>query len=167
MDKQPGSTRAVDQAVVERVFMALHGFYGALFFDKFKLGVNENGRDVGIENAKRVWLASLAELSVGEVFGGLRIIRNSGSAFAPSLPEFLAACRACRKAAPAPRLPAPTTQFTREKIAEARRALAARSSTGGLATLFSCIATSVRHAGGDEVETLRRLDEIVARRSAQ
>lgn len=159
MDRQPASDRQVDQAIVERLFMALHGDFGNPFLDKFRLGEQRDGKDIGIENAKRVWQAELARFTVGEVFGGLSKLRESAATFAPSLPEFLACCKACRRVplAQLPALPAPHPGRFRERLIQQRRRFEMQPA-GGLAAIFAVMSKAVANAGGDEVATLRRLE---------
>lgn len=161
MEQPKGSDRPIDQVVIERLFMALHGYFGNQFLDKFKLGADETGKDRGIENAKRVWLSELQGYSPAEILGALRKVKDAGSPFPPGLPEFAAACKACRRVRtfsdPTKALPAPGELSVLKRLTEQRQRYSMRPQ-GGLATLYSCVAKAVAQAGGDEVSTLRQLE---------
>lgn len=164
MEQPKGSDKPVDESVIERLFMALHGYFGNPFLDKFKLGADESGKDRGIENAKRVWLAELRGFTAAEVYGALRRVKDGASPFPPGLPEFAAACKASRRPAvyvdPARALPAPGELRVLQRLTEQRQRYSMRPQ-GGLATLYSVIATAVGQAGGDEVATLKQLERDV------
>ena len=164
MEQPSGSDRQVDGVVIERLFMALHGYFGNPFLDKFKLGDPGTGKDVGVENAKRVWLAELQGYTAGEIFGALRKVKDSATPFAPGLPEFAAACKASRRQPvffdPARALPAPGQLRTLKRLTAQRERYALRPQ-GGLATLFTAISRAVGQAGGDEVATLKQLEAEV------
>ena len=171
MEQPKGSDKPVDEAVIERLFMALHGYFGNPFLDKFKLGADEHGKDRGIENAKRVWHAELRGYTAAEVYGALRKVKDAASPFPPGLPEFAAACKACRRVPvyvdPARTLPAPGELRVLKRLTEQRERYSMRPS-GGLATLYSLVSRAVGQAGGDEVATLRQLEaDIYPRRNAQ
>lgn len=168
MEQPKGSDRFVDKAVIERLFMALHGYFGNAFLDKFRLGPGDDGKDRGVENAKRIWLAELQGYTTVEVFGALRKIRDASSPFPPGLPEFAAACKASRRTAayvdPSRALPSPGDLRVLKRLTAQRQGLAMRPS-GGLATLFAVVSRAVGAAGGDEVATLRQLErDIMPRR---
>ncbi len=171
MDSQHESnSMGIDENVVDRVFLRLHGFYGNSFIDKFRIGESRGGKDIGVENAKRIWLSELRAFNVSEVLGALQRIRDAASPFPPGLPEFLAACRASRRPVvfhdPARALPPAGGLRALERLTAARGRSLSRPS-GGLATLFGCIASAVSAAGGDEVQALRRLEADVFPRKGQ
>lgn len=170
MGQPKGSARPVDEAVIERLFMALHGYFGNQFLDKFRLGDPGTGKDIGIENAKRTWLAELSGYTTGEIFGGLQKIKDAGSPFPPGLPEFAAACKACRRvkafSEPARALPSPGAQSVLQRLTEQRQRVSMRPQ-GGLATLYSVISRAVGNAGGDEVAALRQLESDVYPRTGR
>ncbi len=74
---------------VERIFQRLDGRFGSEFTNKFKLGeLDSKGRDIGIENAKHVWVDELGSLSAERISQGLR----QNFQRAPSCDEFKRAC---------------------------------------------------------------------------
>jgi len=165
MDKPLASSRPVDEAVIERLFMAMHAYFGNPFLDKFRSGTtNDQGIDEGIVNAKRVWNSELQGYTMGELHAALRNVRDSGAAFAPSLPEFLQACRANRRARDerTPDRPALPPGVARQRLIE-RREWQEMKPAGGLMTLITVTAHAVAQAGGDEVSTLRELEQRYTR----
>lgn len=74
---------------VTKIFMRLHGRFGNTFFDKYRIGtLNENGQDMGIENAKIVWSEELAGVTGQRVSAAL----SSKYDYAPSCDDFLKNC---------------------------------------------------------------------------
>jgi hypothetical protein len=74
---------------VERIFMELHGRFGNVFFDKFRIGeLNANGKDIGVENAKLTWGKRLAGLSAERIGAAI----NANYDYAPSCDDFRAKC---------------------------------------------------------------------------
>jgi len=70
--------------------MRLHGRFGNAFFDKFRIGqLNDNGADIGIENAKVTWASELAGVSPERIKNALL----SPYEYAPSCDMFKANCR--------------------------------------------------------------------------
>lgn len=79
---------------VERIFQRMHGLYGNLWLDRYRVGqTNTNGLDVGIENAKTVWGEELAGFAArpGAIAHALDQLRHVR--LPPTLPEFLELCR--------------------------------------------------------------------------
>lgn len=74
---------------VERIFQRLHGRFGSEFTNKYKIGDLDNqGRDIGLENAKQVWAEELGNLGTERIAQGLRCNFQR----APSCDEFKRAC---------------------------------------------------------------------------
>jgi hypothetical protein len=77
------------QAWIERIFLRLHGRFGNTFFDKYRIGkLNNNGDDIGLENAKTTWSQELAGISVERIVQGL----NASYDYAPSCDDFKNKC---------------------------------------------------------------------------
>ena len=75
---------------IDQIFTRLHGRFGNVFFDKFRLGcVSSSGEDVGIENAKLVWGEELGDLTGEDIARGL----SAQFKFAPNCDEFRIACQ--------------------------------------------------------------------------
>lgn len=80
---------------VTRIFMRLHGRFGNMFFDKFRIGeLSATGQDIGIENAKIVWSEELAGISPERIKNAL----NTTFDYPPSCDDFKAACRSTPEA---------------------------------------------------------------------
>lgn len=74
---------------VNKIFMRLHGRFGNTFFDKFRIGqLNQQGQDIGIENAKVVWSEELAGNSPERISAALQ----ANYEYAPSCDDFKANC---------------------------------------------------------------------------
>ena len=74
---------------IERIFMRLHGRFGNQFYEKFRLGeTDDNGKDVGIENAKQTWSSELAGISAERI----AIAIKETYQYPPSCDEFKKAC---------------------------------------------------------------------------
>ena len=75
---------------VDRIFVRLHGRFGNMFFDKYRLGqISQAGEDIGIENAKLVWGEELGALNVEQITRAL----STSYKFPPSCDEFKSAAR--------------------------------------------------------------------------
>ncbi|MGB4059603.1 MAG: hypothetical protein WBK26_05240 [Burkholderiaceae bacterium] len=99
---------------VRRLFMVLHGAYGAAFTSKFATGQRDaDGKDKGIRSAMQVWQAKLASYPADVVEAAAGRVMDAHPEFPPTLPQFEALCRAAmpRKTFAQeqglPRLPAP------------------------------------------------------------
>ena len=156
----------------DAVFRAMHGFYGQLWLSKFATGqAGADGSDTGVVSAKAIWAHGLRDFDSGVVKLALRQCLERHPDFPPSLPQFVALCRANAprevfKALPmSAELYAERSKEAREKLRELRERIqpVARAS-GGLALLFEAIADAVKCAGGDEIAALRRLDVMLAAR---
>lgn len=74
---------------VNKIFMRLHGRFGNAFFDKFRIGqLNQQGQDIGVENAKIVWSEELAGISPERIKAAL----ESSYEYAPSCDDFKSNC---------------------------------------------------------------------------
>lgn len=57
---------------IERIFLQLHGRLGNPFFDNYRIGeLDENGKDIGIENAKHTWSQKLGGISAERIKNAL------------------------------------------------------------------------------------------------
>lgn len=173
---------AVDETTVNNVFKVMHGYYGNLFLSKFATGVvDARKRDMGVGSARTVWANSLSTFPDDVVVTALEQCRDRHPEFPPSLPQFLALCKACApRAVYKPDTPAiGMSQAVRSKyVAKSReinerhnlKALARRAGhieiEPGLQGLKAAIANAVATAGGDEVAELRRLDRLFALEAA-
>lgn len=162
------------------VFKSLHGFYGTLFLSKFQTGqVDTQGRDMGIQSARSVWTVALSKFDRVVIGIALDSVLDSHPEFPPSLPEFVAICKAKtpREAyKPAPLAIGMSSALAGQYSRKAREAAmqnlkkSVDSETGykalptGLAGLKQAIANAVATAGGDEVAELLRLDRMFAKK---
>jgi hypothetical protein len=147
------------------VFRVMHGFYGNLFLSKFATGeVTANGGDAGVASARTIWAHGLRDFDVSTVKTALARVISTHPEFPPTLPQFVALCKAF-----APRqvyqhaLPPPSVDRT-EQARKARELLGSIRSTktiaNGLDLLKQAIADAVRCAGGEEGSELARLDRM-------
>lgn len=150
------------------VFKVFHGFYGNLFLSKFVNGqTGSDGVDQGVVSARAIWSHGLRDFDLTTVKTALARVMDAHPEFPPTLPQFVALCKAC-----APRevyrdcLPPPAIdrveqiRKAREHLQAARDAAAARPKFDGLSLLKQAIADAVRCAGGDEDAELARLDRM-------
>lgn len=163
------------------VFKVLHGFYGNLFLSKYATGeLDAEGNDGGMVNARRIWAHGLREFDTGVVRAALSQVMDRHPEFPPSLPQFVAICKAHqpREAYKPPAQALGMSGQLRSKYAAQARdiiarhhALAVERLTGArelpctLDGLKVAIAGAVAAAGGNEVATLRRLDVLLAPKS--
>ena len=165
-----------DEGTANSVFEVLHGFYGNVFLSRYVVGQTENGEDVGISNARRMWGFGLREFDEATVKAALGRAKVRYLDFPPNLPQFLDLCRALRPRAVIPEGQAliPMGGQLRSRYARdaraimekhARRAAAihtgARDLSPGLGGLKEAIASAVAAAGGDEAAELLRLDRVL------
>lgn len=171
-------TPPLPEQAVNNVFKVFHGFYGNLFLSKFSTGeVDAQGGDAGIVSARQIWGHGLRGIDAGTVKAALAQCMERHPEFPPSLPQFVALCRACqpretyKPATPALEmgqgLKSAYSARARE-INERHAQKAVDKATGYIALpqslqgLKAAIANAVATAGGDEVATLRRLDQMLA-----
>jgi len=175
-------TPPLPEQAVNNVFKVFHGFYGNLFLSKFSTGeVDAQGGDAGIVSARQIWGHGLRNFDAGTVKAALAQCMAQHPEFPPSLPQFVALCRANkpREAYSAPQPVIGMSQALRSQYtAKARAAATARLEqimtikTGyievpqDLTGLKLAIANAVACAGGDEVAELRRLDAMFAPKAA-
>lgn len=153
----------------DAVFRVMHGFYGQLWLSKFATGqAGPDGADAGVVSAKAMWAHGLRDFDALTVRHALRQCLERHAEFPPSLPQFVALCRANQpREAYRPALPmsgslvAERSKAEREKLRALRRGLRGDApATSGLPALFASIADAVGCAGGDEVAELRRLESV-------
>jgi len=169
-------TPPLPEQAVNNVFKVFHGFYGNLFLSKFSTGeVDAQGGDAGIVSARQIWGHGLRNFDAGTVKAALAQCMAQHPEFPPSLPQFVALCRANapREAYKPAQQAIGMSQELRSKYARQAREINARQAqraidkrTGfieiepGLQGLKRAIANAVATAGGDEVAELRRLDAM-------
>ncbi|WP_283148995.1 hypothetical protein [Silvimonas soli] len=86
------ASEPLPMAWIERLFQRMHGQYGNVWLDKWRVGeAGANGQDLGVENAKRTWAEDLADMQGTEIAVGIATCKNLK--FPPSLPEFRNLCR--------------------------------------------------------------------------
>lgn len=181
LDQFRQEQKTADKATANDVFKVLHGFYGVLFLSKFATGqLDDKGRDMGIASARAVWAHTLQGFGELDVIAALDACKAAHPEFPPSLPQFVALCRA---AAPRkvykPEQPAlgMSQQLRSQHAARAREVIARHHEraitrrTGHvdlpptLDGLKQAIANAVATAGGDEVAELVRLDRLLPTRA--
>lgn len=174
---------SIDEVQVKRLFMLLHGMYGNIVLDRYRVGqTDDNGDDIGMVTARSVWLNGLREFTSEIVLKALARCSDKHKTFPPTLPEFRDLCKSLQPASwrtqshrDAPRLEMSDALRT-EQVERARRAIAETRlqreggirTTLGLPGLHVLIAKAVGHAGGDEAATLMKLDASrIAQRGAR
>jgi len=160
------------------VFKVLHGFYGNLFLSKFATGQERGGEDFGVVSARQIWAHALRDTPPHAVKSALGQCLDKHPEFPPSLPQFVALCRAnTPRETFAPATPAiGMSQALRSQYAARARAInekyrqkAVDRKTGyvelpqSLDGLKQAIANAFAAAGGDEAAELRRLDAMFAK----
>lgn len=176
------ATDAIDQTLVKDVFIAFHGYYGVLFTSKYSTGeVNSDGKDKGILSTRKVWAHELQRFSRDTVGAAIDACKLENLKFPPSLPEFLAHCRA-KQPSTAYKPTVPEIAMSQERrsayarsareINEKHNKRAMDKITGyvelpkGLDGLKQAIAGAVGAAGGDECKELLRLDRLFGIKTA-
>lgn len=145
------------------VFRVMHGFYGNLFLSKFATGeARADGGDGGVASARAIWAHGLRGFDLETVKTALARTMDAHPEFPPTLPQFVALCKAS-----APRevyrvaLP-PAAVDRAEQAKKARELLesirSAKPAVNGLDLLKRAIADAVGCAGGNEGAELARLD---------
>ena len=171
VDDFKAARKAMPLDTANNVFKVFHGFYGNLFLSKFVSGkVDADGADKGVVDAISIWAHGLRDFDLSTVKTALARTMDTHPEYPPTLPQFVALCKAC-----APRqvyqhaLPAPSVDRT-EKAKKARELLlgikADKPVTSGLNLLKQAIADAVRCGGGDDCAALVRLDRMFAGASA-
>ena len=147
------------------VFKVFHGFYGNLFLSKFVNGqMDADGVDQGVVSARGIWSHGLRGFDLSTVKTALGRTMDVHTEFPPTLPQFVALCKACKpREVYSTALPPPAV----DRTAQARKARelldsmkAEKPAVNGLSLLFIAIADAVRCAGGDEGAELARLERM-------
>ena len=159
------------ETVVNNVFKVLHGFFGNLFLSKFANGVtNAAGEDTGVMSARAIWAHGLRDFDLSTVKTALARVMAEHPEFPPSMPQFVALCKASqiRRVAPEsqPRIgmddalkAANNAKARAEALAQYQRRLdAEKRAVDGLPLLRQLIAGAIAAAGGDEAQALRRME---------
>lgn len=164
------------QAAANNVFKVFHGFYGNLFLSKFINGQTDaSGTDLGVVSAAAIWGHGLRGFDLATVKTALSRTMDAHPEYPPTLPQFVALCKAC-----APRqvyqyptaipmsaeLRAQRSKAAREAALMAFKPDAKQSQSGGLQVLKQLVAEAVGLAGGDEAKTLMRLDRELYKKGA-
>jgi len=152
------------------VFKVFHGFYGNLFLSKFTNGqTGPDGADQGVISARAIWVHGLRDFDLSTVKTALARVMDSHPEFPPTLPQFVALCKACQprevyRVALPPAKPNP--EIAKKALAAMRASVATTVPDSGLTLLKQAIADAVRCAGGDEAAELARLDRELVRVAA-
>ena len=173
IDQVKNGHEKVSESTVNNVFKVLHGYYGNLFLSKYASGVlDERKRDMGVASARTVWANCLTAHDDDVVVTALGRCKTEHPEFPPSLPQFVALCKACapREAYQHPaaipmsaELRAQRSKAARESALKAVSAAPEKQKQStGLQVLKQLIAQAVGLAGGDEAKTLTRLDRDFA-----
>lgn len=159
---------------VKGLFMLFHGWYGNLFLSRFESGDKDaSGKDRGTMSAMSVWQHALDRFDGDVVRTAAERCQEDHPKYPPTLPEFVAICKAVqpRKAAPEsqPGI-AMSDELKSSYTARARAEAMARyraninaeagvvKAEKGVSGLHVLVAKAVALAGGDEVAVLRRFD---------
>lgn len=172
---------AQSTAVASTVFRAFHGYYGNLFTSKFATGiVDASGKDQGILSARKVWSYELSRYESHTVANAVESCKAMHPEFPPSLPQFVALCAAnAPRKTYKPAIPEiAMSQGLRSQYARQAREINARhaAKAASMKTGFSelpmsldglkqAVAQAVALAGGDESQTLLRLDRQFSTRT--
>jgi len=85
MNQEPLQDKTVDY-----IFMHFHGRFGNTFFNKYRIGkANDDGDDLGVLNAKKVWAQRLGGMSKERLKNALDHTYDG----TPSLDDFVLNCR--------------------------------------------------------------------------
>jgi hypothetical protein len=169
---------AVPIEVVNQVFKVLHGAYGSLFLAKFATGeLDENGKDKGIKSTRQVWAHGLMGMDSKTITGALERVLEVHPEFPPTLPQFIALCKAAKPSQRPDELArlgvsgqahSDATKGAREAaLAKIGAVKKPRATESPLNELKSLVAQAVALAGGDEVKELMRLDALLAPKEQQ
>ena len=154
---QPRNDR--DSSPARYVFLRMHGAYGAQWLDKWRTGLlDADGKDRGVASVMAQWNVSLGGFTRETIASACEAVtderRRADHKFPPSMPEFVALCRALtpRHAPPValPDLMQKAEQLEgRERLALIKQtALVDRSRTGPLERLQDLIFEAYRLGGG-------------------
>lgn len=81
---------------VRKLFLLMQGTYGNQFLTKFSTGVVQEGRDMGIAAAMRVWYRALGKYDAGVIETAADRVIEAHKQFPPNLAEFESLCRAAQ-----------------------------------------------------------------------
>lgn len=82
----PAKLSVLPESWVSKIFSHMSAYYGTLFLDRW--------RDADLAEVKRIWAEALSSFSDNpECFKAALKALIEGSAFPPTLPEFVALCR--------------------------------------------------------------------------
>lgn len=172
--QQPHAINSEAGSTVKRLFMLFHGWYGNLLISRYNTGeTGLDGKDKGVASAMKVWQGELARFAAEDIETAARRCQVDHPKYPPTLPEFVAICKAVQ-----PRRAAPESQFKIPWSPELKSSYSARARANAMATyrartmadagavwvesgvpgLQVLVAKAVGLAGGDEVATLRRFD---------
>lgn len=164
-----------DSATVNEIFAELLGMYGNLFLNKWSSGeTNHEGQDSGIENARSKWACRLNVFSEQVICAALDRCIEIHPKYPPSLPEFIALCRAnqprvtfAEQCLALPDLAARSKQAAqirelRDRISSQSASEVSSTPSQGLSKLKVLIAQAAALAGGDEAAVLHDLEVMLA-----
>lgn len=160
----------IDTTAAQRVFRAMHSYYGTLFLRKFANDVVVDGEDAGVADALKGWAYKLAEFDADTIRRAIARCAQAHPEYPPSLPQFLALCEAAkpreavRFALPmSPELVKQRNAPHVEKLRELRSRITPKTEEAhGLQPLFEAIADAVNNAGGDSAAFLVQLEREMA-----
>jgi len=147
------------------VFLRMHGAYGAQWLDKWRTGLlDAEGKDRGVASVMAQWDVALGGFSRETIAKACDAVqdeaRRPDHRFPPSMPEFLAQCRALSPRRQPPPVALPdlvrvSQQLEgRERLAEIRRAaLIEPKKVGPLERMHDLIVEAYQNAGG-QIEDL-------------
>ena len=175
---QPEAPAADPRKTVKGLFMLFHGWYGNLFLSRYESGDKDaSGKDRGTLSAMTIWQSALDRFDGDVVRAAADRCEVDHPKYPPTLPEFVAICKATqpRRAAPESQFKIPMSSdlkssYTARARAEAMARYRAKVATDagvvnagdGLGGLQVLVAKAVALAGGDEVAVLRRFDRGAA-----
>ena len=119
-DESSTSPQALPNEVIAWIFRELQGNYGSRFLNQWKTGqTTRGGADAGVQNAMRIWARKLRGFA--DQVQAIESVLEHLPSDPPSLPEFVALCRAsaAQPKCSTPRLP---HVMTPEERAVAERA---------------------------------------------
>lgn len=171
---QPEVPAADPRKTVKGLFMLFHGWYGNLFLSRYESGDKDaQGKDRGTMSAMTIWQHALDRFDGDVVRAAAERCQEDHPKYPPTLPEFVAICKATQ-----PRKPAPESQFKIPMSSDLKSSYTARARAdamaryraninaeagvlpagNGMGGLQVLVAKAVGLAGGDEVAVLRRFD---------
>jgi hypothetical protein len=161
---------------VRSLFMLFHGMYGNLFLSRYATGeLDAEGKDKGVKSAMVIWQSDLARFDAAVVRAAAERCKTDHQKFPPTLPEFLALCRALQPRAAHFDKPGAIemsaglkSSYTAKARAKAMATYRAKldSDVGlvrvgsGLSGLCQLVASAVGLAGGDEVAALSGMERL-------